>query len=1373
MKKLSFISSVVTVLTAILLAPLGLSARHAELSEKQIQTMKSSSSLFFTENKGQIANQHGKPRTDIQYTVGVQGMNLFIGKGQIHYQWNTPITGKTKLPEDNKMPSPEDRFKVMETIHDMQMIAYRMDVTLVGADKNAAVIAEGMQPYAEHYYLPTTPNGIDVKSYGKITYKNVYPQIDWVLYTQNNQLKYDFIVHPGGDVKKIQLKYGGATNLSVKEGALLATTPYGTITEKAPFCYNAETKEEVTSHFVLEGNVLKFDIAPHTGTLVVDPTLDWCTYYGGSSYDWGNAATADYSGNIFLSGWTYSTSNIATSGAYQDTLTPHNFSGYHYNGFLVKFNALGQRLWATFYPSGFAAAACDVNSNVYLTGYTDSITAMATTGAHQTQYGGGTGTGYYWGDAFVVKFNQNGVRQWGTFLGGSGYEDGSGIACDLNSNVYVCGGTSSPNNIATLGAHLTTVTVPPYINWYYYQSGFLVKFNTNGVRQWGTYYPGHVDAVDLDQSNNVYIGGTTFDTARNLIATPNAHQTYHFNVLSGNYSYPDGFIAKFNTTGQRSWGTYIGGPSWDWISGLQCDGGREVYVGGTSYSSSGYIASPVAYQTTNQGAYDCFLTKFDSTGVQRWGTFYGGANYEWGGALTWNPVGKIYMGGTTLSPTNIATPGAYQTVLGGSYDQFLVEFDTAGTRKWASYYGGPGLEYGWGGYGWGGYGSGDIVAYSLTGKLYLCSATSSATGIATPGAYQTTLNTTNYYDAFLAAFIVDTLPYLRLPIFDTLFCQGDSFKVKYGVTFKFNTPNTFSIQLSNASGSFASPTIIGTKLSDTADTIACRIPMNITPGNGYRIRVVSSNPARSSGDNAINIRIKQSPVVVVSNNGYLCIGDTLRLTTVSNPATGSYTYNWTGPLGFTSAIANPTVNSPTTSHSGDYILTATLNGCSGKDTTTVQVRPKPAIPTANSNSPVCPGTTLNLTSTCATPGVTYTWSGPSYTSSAQNPTISPVTYAHTGDYTVVAGLNGCYSAANTYVVVAITTPKPTATSNTPVCSGGALRLYASNVSGATYNWGGPAAFTSTNQNPVINSSTLGMAGKYGVTATVNGCVSEPDSVTVVVNNGPLVNIYANPNDSICTGKPVTFVALSINGGNSPQFQWMKNNSTIPGAISASYAASGVVDGDQFRCILTNGTTCATTTSDTSSNITMSVLPYLAPSVSITANPTTPLAPYQLITFTATAVNAGTAPTYQWKINGKDVQGATSFTWGTYYVNNNDTVSVTVTSSYLCPQPAEAVSNRIGVTVLTSVNAINGLSGINLYPNPNNGSFNLSGTIKSGNELSIEVLNAIGQIVYTENVPVINNSLSKQVNLTGMANGVYILRLKSGGESRIMRFTLEQ
>src|SRR6185436_2538043 len=118
-------------------------------------------------------------------------------------------------------------------------------------------------------------------------------------------------------------------------------------------------------------------------------------------------------------------------------------------------------------------------------------------------------------------------------------------------------------------------------------------------------------------------------------------------------------------------------------------------------------------------------------------------------------------------------------------------------------------------------------------------------------------------------------------------------------------------------------------------------------------------------------------------------------------------------------------------------------------TTTVVINQTPSAPTAGSNTPVCSGNALSLTASNIT-NAAYTWSGPnSFSSSAQNPTISNVTTASSGTYSVSATVNGCTGAAGTTTVVINQTPSaPTVGSNAPICSGMTLNLTASTISGA-------------------------------------------------------------------------------------------------------------------------------------------------------------------------------------------------------------------------------------------------------------------------------------------------------------------------------------
>ena len=394
------------------------------------------------------------------------------------------------------------------------------------------------------------------------------------------------------------------------------------------------------------------------------------------------------------------------------------------------------RAWGTFYtgtgqvwPNGEErgnSCITDATGNVYMVGFTSSNSDIATAGAHQTLYAGGPivfGTGGY--DAFLVKFNSSGVRQWATYYGGS--QDDMGISCavDASGNVYMIGSTSSTSGIATAGANETTIN-----------DGFLVKFNSNGVRQWGTYFAGNGNACTTDASGNIYIVGLTNSTSG--IATAGAHQT----VMSGS---GDAFLVKFNSSGVKQWGTYFGGTSSGasgMEKGLSCatDALGNVYMTGHTPSTSG-IATAGAHQTIYGGSStDAFLVKFNSSGVMQWGTYYGGAGVDIGYSCATDASGNVYMAGDAqqqnLPASGISTIGAHQSAYGGGYsDGFLVKFDSNGLRQWGTYYGGSLLDVSF------------SCATDASGNVYMSGETQSFTGIATSGAHETTVN-----DAFLVSF---------------------------------------------------------------------------------------------------------------------------------------------------------------------------------------------------------------------------------------------------------------------------------------------------------------------------------------------------------------------------------------------------------------------------------------------------------------------------------------------------------------------------------------------------------------------------------------------------------------------------------------------
>ncbi|MCU0325080.1 MAG: hypothetical protein MUF45_07475, partial [Spirosomaceae bacterium] len=321
----------------------------------------------------------------------------------------------------------------------------------------------------------------------------------------------------------------------------------------------------------------------------------------------------------------------------------------------------------------------------------------------------------------------------------------------------------------------------------------------------------------------------------------------------------------------------------------------------------------------------------------------------------------------------------------------------------------------------------------------------------------------------------------------------------------------------------------------------------------------------------IVVNVKPNPTVSISSNSPICLNQTLNL---NSTATAGSTFSWVGPNGFNSTQQNPTITNATLAAGGTYSLTANLNGCTATVTTSVTIRPLPTV-SGGSNSPICQGTTLNLTSS-GTAGSTFTWLGPNgFTSTAQNPNISNVNTAATGTYTVTATLNACTATA-TVVVSIRPVPVVTATSNSPVCVGTNLSLTASGgATGMTYIWSGPNGFTSNLQNPTILNATTTASGIYTLTSTASGCsASSTTSVTV----RPLPTASASSNSPICEN---TNLNLSGNGTAGSTYSWNGVNgfnSTLqnPSISNAIPSMSGVYT----LTVTLNGCTTTATTSVT-------------------------------------------------------------------------------------------------------------------------------------------------------------------------------------------------
>ena len=299
---------------------------------------------------------------------------------------------------------------------------------------------------------------------------------------------------------------------------------------------------------------------------------------------------------------------------------------------------------------------------------------------------------------------------------------------------------------------------------------------------------------------------------------------------------------------------------------------------------------------------------------------------------------------------------------------------------------------------------------------------------------------------------------------------------------------------------------------------ASNVFSNLTPGT-YTVQVRFVNGC-STTLAPVTFTEPAQVTANASNTGPYCEGSTVDLNG-STPFSGTTTYSWTGPNGFTSSLQNPTFTAQTGTHT--YQLTVTVNGCqSTPATTTVNVNAVPTVNVSNTG-PYCTGSPISLNSTTNSTGtITYSWTGPNgYTSTAANPSDA----LEAGMYELVISSNGCQStSANTTVVI---NPIPTAQADytAPFCTGTTLQLNGSTTSSGsvTYTWSGPNGYTSTLQNPADGTE----AGTYTLVVTENGCTSTPATVNVI-SQVPFVS--ASNAGPYCEGTAIQLTGFTTASG---------------------------------------------------------------------------------------------------------------------------------------------------------------------------------------------------------------------------------------------------
>jgi len=368
-------------------------------------------------------------------------------------------------------------------------------------------------------------------------------------------------------------------------------------------------------------------------------TKQWAKQLGSSGRDSANGVATDSSGNVYVTGVTFGGLDWNTSAGANDL-------------FVVKYNSSGTKEWTKQLGSAssdFAnGVATDSSGNVYVAGGT---------------YGGLDGNSKGEVDLFVIKYNPTGTKQWTKQLGTDRYDEARGVATDSSGNVYVAGGTKGRlNGISNSGrtdafvikfnSSGTRQWTKPLGTWqtdlangvatdssgnvyvagvtYRHLDGntsagnadlFVVKYNSSGKKQWtkqlGTSKNDRARGVATDSSGNVYVTGDTYGGLDN-------------NTNAGN---SDLFVVKYNSSGTKQWTKQLGTSSTDSANGVVTDSSGNVYVAGGTYGGLD--------GNTNAGNSDLFVVMYNSSGTKQWTKQLGSSSRDYDYGVATDSSGNV------------------------------------------------------------------------------------------------------------------------------------------------------------------------------------------------------------------------------------------------------------------------------------------------------------------------------------------------------------------------------------------------------------------------------------------------------------------------------------------------------------------------------------------------------------------------------------------------------------------------------------------------------------------------------------------------------------------------------------------------------------
>ncbi|MFN5251046.1 MAG: SprB repeat-containing protein, partial [Bacteroidota bacterium] len=1118
----------------------------------------------FLINKGQIGNLEGLSNKDVQFLYANGPLHIQLRKTGFSYEIFESI-------QDSGLNSDKRQFQIN-----------RIDVDFVGL--NPLAKWEGSSRFEEIYnYYNSRGRFEGVEGFRQVMFKDAWPGVDIVFKcNEANEVKYEIVAKNSASLESVKFRVNGAEQIQIENNSLIYRVDGKVLTDQFPRTYlNCAGAERTVSLLIQRLAVNEFGFSVNENVncvVVVDPVpqLKWATYFGDAGSEHGYGVATDLNGDPYFVGSTTSSSNIATSGVYQQTYSSGD------DAYLTKFlknidptSKKSVRVWCTYFGDkstdiGYAVAV-DSLSQIYIAGesYYQSTSSILYRNKLQTGHNGKK-------DAFVAKFRSNGTLLWSNFYGGSEDDVARSIAVANNQRVVFVGQTASSLTHSASGSYSV------------YQSssgsgtdGFVVQIDSGGNRQFSTYYGGSgtdiVNDVVVARDSIFIVGKTNSNNFSN-----NANSSF------GNY---DGFYSIFRTTGTFVKHLYLGGTSDEGANSIIAATNGSVYIAGTTNTQSWSLMT--GHQTllnstsSSSSQTDAFVIKTNGKFNILWGSYYGGDLNEEGNGVTLDKYNNFYLGGSTESKKSIATTGAYQDTLKGGYDAFLVKFYPSGSRHWATYFGGNSNDYG------------QDITKGEYGDLFLVGRTSSTTNLilnafqsSNMGSVDAYFANFSYCNKFLAA-RKDTVCFdanftIKLSIDSSKFIKGYTGKINWNYTFpssykiKWTGPNSFSQTTQNVSRPYKNNTGTYTAIvineEDCPDTIS--VVINYSHPKPY-ISVLTNDSVSCSGgcDGKVVLSMKGGK----GGSGYPKFKKSTSSTwstsgTFTGLCSGSHTFNLQDSNGCTAdttiTISGPSALSVTTTNitnvdckgnstgsvtvsgsggvapysfklgSGSYVSTTTFSGLAdGSYTITIKdakgclnsvtfniTEPAALVSSATGIVHVyCKGASTGSFAVSVSGGTSpyaYSINGSSYSSTSSFSSLSA------GTYTIgVKDANGCTSSVSVTITEPSSSLSVSASSTTHVlCKGnstgsvtvsgsGGTSPYTYNIGGGTY--GASATFSSL----LAGTYTIGVKDANGCTSSVSVSITEPS--TVLGASTPTVSNVK------CKSGSDGSINISGSGGTSP------------------------------------------------------------------------------------------------------------------------------------------------------------------------------------------------------------------------------------------------